>query len=215
MNDFLNAIKMHASIIGNDRSFSQLGTIVSYDPQNYMARVLLQPETENDVAFTTGWLRIASIMVGEQCGIFAGPKIGSLCKVNFQEGNLNTGEIDLFYHTNLERPLNVPSEELWIVHTSGAFIKLTNDGKVSVSAQEIDILASTKVNIVTPELDITTSAKINIHGSDDITIKGDAKVKLDCNDIEMGDLHTVTPTPPPLLPITLQGGVLSQNVKAN
>lgn len=31
-------------------------------------------------------------------------------------------------------PLAVPSGELWLVHASGAFLKLTNDGKLSLNS---------------------------------------------------------------------------------
>ena len=55
-------------------------------------------------------------------------------------GNPNMGFVCLRFFNDDYRPLAVPSGELWLVHQSGAYLKLTNDGKVSINAAaEIDI----------------------------------------------------------------------------
>jgi uncharacterized protein involved in type VI secretion and phage assembly len=104
------------------------GTISAYDPNNYAAKVIIQPE-----GFETGFLPIASPYVGNGFGLFFGPGIGDEVDVHFQEGGRNAAYISLRFFGNRARPLSVPSGEVWLVTSSGSKAKFTNDGKVTLS----------------------------------------------------------------------------------
>jgi phage baseplate assembly protein V len=107
----------------------RLGLVSGYDPNMYMVKVLLQPENVE-----TGWLPLGSPMVGNQFGIFGGPAIGDQVEVQFPDGDLSSGIVSMRFFNDQARPLAVPSGEVWIVHKSGSFLKLHNDGSIEMNA---------------------------------------------------------------------------------
>lgn len=125
-----------------------LGVVTGYDPVNFIATVELYPADEDSQSLETGWIPVFSPMVGNGWGIFAPPNIGDIVEVNYQEGSQQNAYVGLRSFTNLSPPLPVPSGELWLVHKTGAAIKLTNNGILSIfSTVEIDITAPiVKVN---------------------------------------------------------------------
>ena len=131
------------------------GIVSAYDPAHYTAKVRLQPNNEE-----TGWLPVATPWSGNGWGMFCPPTPGDEVDVNFQEGKVEAGFVCLRFYGDKDRPLPVPSGEFWLVHNSGAFFKLTNDGKVTLnSTVEIDatapvasIKATTSVNVTAPQI---------------------------------------------------------------
>lgn len=147
MRGLLNVMKLHAQHHAVQLSINRVGTVTSYDPGNYAAKVQLLPE-----AVETGWLPVMSTWVGNGWGLFAPPTPGDLVDVQFIDGDIGQGLVSLRYFYDSARPLNVPSGEFWLVHKSGAYLKLTNDGKVSINAAaEIDVgnLGNTLHTLVT------------------------------------------------------------------
>lgn len=133
MKGLLNAMKLQAQQAGP--ALMRVGTVTSYDPANYAVKVSLQPE-----GATTGWLPILTPWSGNGWGLFAPPTPGDLVEVQFHDGDFNAGVACLRFFNDGQRPLNVASGELWLVHASGAYLKLTNDGKVLMNATaEIDV----------------------------------------------------------------------------
>ncbi len=142
MDALLSQMRMQAQIAMSSRATTLIGIVNGYDPNTYTARVLLQPNNT-----LSGWLPILSPWVGNGFGLFVPPNIGDVVEVQFQEGSYAVGMICSRRFNNDARPLPVPSGEAWLVHESGSFIKLTNDGKISINGNtEIDITSST-VNI--------------------------------------------------------------------
>lgn len=128
MRGLLNTMKLHAQQQVGQIATVRVGQVSSYDPGNYSAKVLLQPEGAE-----TGWLPVMSQWVGNGWGLFSPPTPGDLVEVQFIDGDFTQGVVCLRFFNDLARPLNVPSGELWLVHKSGAYVKLTNDGKLSLS----------------------------------------------------------------------------------
>jgi phage baseplate assembly protein V len=124
----LNAMRTQAQRELSESVSSRIGQVTSYNPNNYTARVTLQPD-----GLQTGWLPIASFWVGAGWGAYAPPVIGQMCKVQFIADDINDGVIEGRFWNNDAQPLAVPSGEYWLVHASGAFVKLTNDGKLTFS----------------------------------------------------------------------------------
>jgi phage baseplate assembly protein V len=124
----LNAARLQGQRAMAEFTTSRLGEITNYDPDNYTARVTLQPD-----GLKTGWLPIASQWVGDGWGCFSPPNIGDMCSVEFINGDLNAGFVEGKFWNNDSRPVSVQSGEYWLIHAKGAFFKLTNDGKATFS----------------------------------------------------------------------------------
>lgn len=129
MKGILNAMRLQAMMQGESKVSMRLGTVRGYDSTNFTAKVMLQPEN-----IETGWLPIASPMVGNSWGMFAAPSAGDLVMVNFQEEDINAGIITMRLFTDDSRPLNVPEGEFWLVHKSGSLLKFHNDGTVELTS---------------------------------------------------------------------------------
>lgn len=114
---------------------TQLGTITSYDPGNHAVKVMLQPD-----GIESGWMPLGSPMVGNGWGVFLAPSIGDQVIVEYQEAGREAPFATLRLYDNNNRPLAVQSGEMWLVHKSGSYVKLTNDGKIALNAAtEIDV----------------------------------------------------------------------------
>jgi phage baseplate assembly protein V len=128
VNKLLNAMKLQAMMALAAQSTTRLGTVEAYNPNDYTVKVSIQPE-----GVTTGWLPLASPWVGSGWGMFSPPALGDMLTVEFQEGNPEAGVAMLRLFNDQDRPLTVDAGELWLVHKSGAFFKLTNDGAATFS----------------------------------------------------------------------------------
>jgi phage baseplate assembly protein gpV len=105
------------------------GIVRGYDPANYAVKVELQPE-----GVMTDWLALKSAWVGNGWGLYFAPSLGDWVEVDFQEADGDAGSAGLRFYTNQARPLPVPSGEAWLVHRSGASVKLTNDGALTLDS---------------------------------------------------------------------------------
>ncbi len=145
-----NLIRQEAMKALAAKKSGSLGVVTGYDKDNCIATVELYPADEDSDALQTGWIPVFSPMVGNGWGIFCPPNIGDVVEVNYQEGSQQNAYVGLRSFTNLSPPLPVPSGELWLVHQTGAAIKLTNDGILSLSSTvEINVTAPV-VNIDSP-----------------------------------------------------------------
>ena len=103
------------------------GTVTSVNPTTSTARVKLQPE-----GVLSGWLPILSPWVGDGWGMYCPPTPGDQVLVLAQEGDAEHGIIVGRAFSNTQTPPATPVGELWLVHTSGSFIKLQNDGTIQM-----------------------------------------------------------------------------------
>jgi phage gp45-like len=128
MDGLFNALKAQATAL--DRSVGQprFGVVASVDPTHATARVTLQPE-----GVLTGWLPILSPWVGAGWGLVCPPSPGDQVLVLPQEGVADHGVIVGRAFSGPQMPPAAPVGELWLVHKSGSFLKLTNDGTVQVN----------------------------------------------------------------------------------
>jgi len=123
---------------------SARGVVTSYDPTRYAAKVQIMPEAavpeEAGEVVESGWIPITTAWSGNGWGMFCPPSPGDQVTVEFIEGDTGAAEIVGRVFDLGHLPLNVPSGEFWLVHSSGTFLKLTNDGKASInSSAEIDL----------------------------------------------------------------------------
>jgi len=129
-----NAMRAQAQLAQGGESSMKMGLVSGYDPNNYCAKVMIQPDNVE-----TGWLPVASAWIGNGWGLFAPPSLGDMVEVHFQEGDLNSGVVGGRLYNDSDRPLPCPSGEFWLVHKTGAYIKLLTDGSIKLnSTVEID-----------------------------------------------------------------------------
>lgn len=134
MQNLINAIKGHAA--ETDKSAKvRHGIVTSYDPATYSVNVELQPDKK-----LTGWIPLTSVWIGNGWGLFCPPSIGDAVELSYQEGDQETGGCGWRFYNDTDRPLPCPSGEFWVVHKSGSYFKLLNDGKILLnSTAEVDI----------------------------------------------------------------------------
>lgn len=127
--DLFNIIKQCANLEMKNKLVVKLGTVTNYNPNNYTASVLLQPE-----GVQTNMLPIFSPWAGDGWGLFCPPSVGDMVEVQFQEGDINSGFVCLRGFNLKIRPLPCPVEEFWLVHKSGASLKLKNNGTIELNS---------------------------------------------------------------------------------
>ena len=127
MERFLNALKAHAGALDQSIGQPRFAIVTSVDPASATARVQLQPE-----AILTGWLPVLSTWVGAGWGMVCPPSPGDQVLVLPQEGDAEHGVIVGRAFSDAQRPPAAPVGELWLVHKSGSFLKLTNDGTIQI-----------------------------------------------------------------------------------
>lgn len=128
MQRFLNALKAQASALDAAHGRPRFATVVSVDPARHAARVALQPE-----GVVSGWLPVASPLVGAGWGIAVPPVPGQQVLVLPQDGEGEHGIIVGGAWSDAAPAPGAPVGEIWLVHQSGSFVKLQNDGTVRVN----------------------------------------------------------------------------------
>jgi phage gp45-like len=182
MNRLLNTMKAEAMKAMALLAKCKIGLIANYDPNNYAVKVTLMPE-----GLTTGWIPLFSQWVGNGWGMFAGPKIGTSCAVFFQENDVNCGFAMLGGFNDVERPLQVPSGEFWLVHQTGSYIKVQNDGSITLSAQTVNIDSGQDTNV-----NIGQDCNVSIQGQCGFNIEGDAKIQAQMVQVIASESASVT-----------------------
>lgn len=123
-----DAIKIQASMVDRTTGQPRFGTVTSFNPANHTARVKLQPE-----GIVSGWLPVLAPWTGAGWGIVCPLAAGDQVFVLPQEGAAEHGVIVGRAYSNGSPPPQSTAGELWIVHASGACLKLREDGTVSIS----------------------------------------------------------------------------------
>lgn len=123
----LNAMKRHAAAQDAQIGQPRFGVVTSVDPQAGTARVKIQPD-----GVLTGWLPVLSPWVGAGWGMSCPPSPGDQVLVVPQEGDAEHGAVVARSWSAAAPPPPTPSGELWLTHRSGSFLRLLNDGTVSV-----------------------------------------------------------------------------------
>ncbi len=126
----LDVMRREAERALSQKAFPKFGTIASYDPDTYRARVTVEPE-----AILSNWMPISSQFVGSGWGLFLGPSIGDVVLCQFADGDFQMGVIGsgLIFLPSMP-PAPCPSGQAMLIHSSGTFIKLMNNGDLDLNA---------------------------------------------------------------------------------
>lgn len=125
MDRLINIFKQHAGALDQGGSQPRFATIASVNPGTATAKVTLQPE-----GVLTGWLPVLAPWVGAGWGMYCPPSPGDQVLVLAQEGDAEHGIIVGRAYSSEQPPPAAPIGELWLVHKSGSFIRLQNDGTI-------------------------------------------------------------------------------------
>lgn len=128
MDRLLNIIKAHAGALDCGVGQPRFGIVTSVDSAAATARVQFQPE-----GVLSGWLPVLSPWVGAGWGLVCPLAPGDQVMVLPQEGNAQHGVIIGAAYSNAQQPPAAPIGEFWLVHSSGASIKLQNDGTIQIN----------------------------------------------------------------------------------
>jgi phage baseplate assembly protein gpV len=151
VHQLFNLMRLNGSLPLNGMATTRIGTISAYDGK-FSVKVTLQPQIEesaNQIS-ESNWIPLATPWAGNGWGMFCAPEIGSQVDVHFAEGNWQVAYASLHFFSDVDQALSVPSKEFWLVHSSGSFIKLKNDGKIEISS-------GTSVNVLSPETNISVN----------------------------------------------------------
>jgi len=171
----------------------RMAIVDGYDPARHCAKVRVMPENA-----LSGWLPILAVWSGNGWGLFAPVTPGEQVMVYFQEGSKEAGFIAGRLFSTSDAPLPVPSGEFWLVHQSGSFLKLHNDGSVQLNtAGNLNATVGGKLVASASEFDLTG----NLVVSGNITASGaisDAKSSMQAmRGTYDGHTHTANGAAPP------------------
>jgi phage baseplate assembly protein gpV len=139
MSDLENLILQVVERWAASRYNERHGLVTSYDPKNYLAKVVFQPEGQE-----SGWLPIETGHIGNGWGIAVGltpgdggqsgdpSKAGDQVIVRYQEGDFESGKIVQRVHSEKDTPPEVQSGEMVFWHQKQAKIFFEKDGTLLV-----------------------------------------------------------------------------------
>ena len=129
MDNLLNILKGQSTQLDQGWAHPRIAVVSSVDPATFTVRVIVQPE-----AVLSGWLPVATSWVGNGWGFACAPQPGDQVVVLWQEGDAEQGiVVGRLWSANVPPP-QAPSGECWLVHSTGSYIKLQNDGSIASSA---------------------------------------------------------------------------------
>lgn len=160
---------------------TKYGQISAYNPNDYTVKVLIMPTLEE-----TGFIPLSAPWVGNGFGAVFGPAIGDSVRLDFMDGNVEAAVVGSRFFNNGARPPVVQSGQAAIVDSKGSYVKLNNDGTVTINAATAMTLTAVNVNI-----DASTQCAIN---SPNIILNGPIEQGQGSNagNASMGGTLTVT-----------------------
>jgi phage baseplate assembly protein gpV len=157
--DLTNALRQHGN---TDSTGPRTGTISGYDKDSGTVKVTIQPEGRE-----TNWIQLDCPGVGNGWGVQIGPQVGDEVTVSFDSNDSNLGKVTARHTNSQNRPLPVPSGEIWMVHQSGSLLKFHNDGSVELiasttlnaTAQTANVMATISANVTAPAINLRASGQ--------------------------------------------------------
>lgn len=188
INVLQNQSRLQSSYAVGYQTTPQLGTISTFDPNYYTAKVLLQP---GDVL--TNDIPVITSLSGNNWGISTPPVPGQMCVVIFIGGSPNNGVVVGLGYNDDYRPMPTPAGEIWLVHQSGASIKFTNDGKLlvdgneelNIQAKAIAVSIQEALELIAKNITLNAQQKIDISSQDEVDVTATNLIKLKAQDIQI------------------------------
>jgi phage gp45-like len=105
------------------------GQISAYNPNDYTVKVILMPTMEE-----TGFVPLSAPWVGNNFGAVFGPAIGDSVRLDFIDGRIEACLVGGRFFNDSARPPVVQSGQAAIVDSKGSYVKLNNDGTITLGA---------------------------------------------------------------------------------
>ncbi len=174
MNALINQIRQHIANVISSIAFPVKGIVDTVDPDSMTCVVRYQPQNTLSPS-----LPISCVAVGRGYGVIAIPNVGDQVHISFENGNYQVGVVEgaIFDSTDAVPPTGMEPGGYYLIHKSGSFIKMTQDGKLNVNG-EVDI------DMTSPTINITCSAVANITAP---------VVNINSPEVNMGDLSALVP----------------------
>ena len=146
---------------------TQYGSITAYNPANYSVKVFIQPAGPE-----TDFIPLAAIWSGNNMGAVFGPSIGDQVRIDFVDGVIDAALCGARFFNASNPPPVVNSGQGAIVDKIGSFIRLNNDGTITLSAAT-GITSTTP--LITQNGNLTVSGTItapNMVATTDVKVAG-------------------------------------------
>ena len=143
------------------------GTLVTtgYNPDLHAVKGMIMPH-----GIESGWVPIATVHTGENCGIVCGPNVGSaealdgtVFAVHFDGGDPDTMVASGQHFSNASKPPRVESGELAMQHASGTRVFLDKDGQFIANRPDGSMVKLTKDGDV---ISMPAKGRMAYHGGD-------------------------------------------------
>jgi len=108
---------------------TKYGQVSAYNPNDYTVKVILLPTMEE-----TGFVPLAAPWVGNNFGAVFGPAIGDSVRLDFVDGRIEACLAGGRFFNDSARPPVVQSGQAAIVDSKGSYVKLNNDGTITLGA---------------------------------------------------------------------------------
>jgi phage baseplate assembly protein gpV len=179
----IHQIKRVVSEFLSTITLTKYGNITAYNPNNYTVKVMLQPE-----GIETGFVPLATIWVGNNFGAVFGPNIGDAVKLDFIDGSVQATVVSGRFYNVTALPPQVQSGQAALVDSKGSFIRLNNDGTITMSAPD-------GITLTTPTLTQNGDLQVNgkVTASGDVTGNGISLDKHVHGGVQSGGSTTATP----------------------
>lgn len=108
---------------------TKYGQISAYNPDDYTVKVTILPTLEE-----TGFVPLSAPWVGNNFGAVFGPAIGDSVRLDFVDGRVEACLVGSRFFNDSARPPVVQSGQAAIVDSKGSYVKLNNDGTITLGA---------------------------------------------------------------------------------
>lgn len=171
----------------NMQKRTEIGTITAYNPNNYTVKVQIQPDGPE-----TGWIPLSAPWSGNGLGAVFGPVIGTDCRIDFIDGQIEASLAGARFFNAKNPPPVVQSGQGAIVDGAGSYVKLNNDGTITLGAPT-GITSTTPLlkQVGNMEIDGTLLTTQNITSEADIIDQNGVKGTLQ-HVRDQYDIHTHT-----------------------
>jgi phage baseplate assembly protein V len=171
------------------------GLLSSVDPNTGKVRVKTPSLTAPSGYDQTGWLPYATQSAGEGWGVYSIPLPGTQVVVLPCEGDSNSSVVMAAHWSKPQPPPpGYSAGEMWLYHQSGSFVKLTNDGKITLQDKAGSFVALTNDGKITLQdqsgsyIQFTNDGNISLHGN--LYVDGDITGKYGGSGFISLRLHT-------------------------
>ena len=157
MTRFLNALKTHAASMDASAPVGRWGVVTGAN--GTQVKVTLQPE-----GVQTDWLPLLSSVVGGGWGLVHVPPNGTPVFCIPDAGDHESYVVVGATWSTANQPPAAPQGEVWLVHSTGSAIKLTNDGQLTLADASGASMAMTNngtITLTAPIVNVAGTLKVN------------------------------------------------------